>query len=189
MLMLYVSMLDREDDRRDFERIYHRYHDDIFRRVYRILQNTEEAKDAVQETWIRVLKSMEVLRGKDEAVVRTYIMTIARNQSITVLRKKKRERELFEDFAAIESIEDSDLYEACEDEGIERVKACIDMLGDAQRDVIIMYYLYHRSLKQIAELFGISQAVAESRWNHGRVRLMELLKRRGVYVERKDGEK
>lgn len=186
MLMLYLSMLDAESDKQDFERIYDRYHDDILRRAYRILRNTEDAKDAMQETWIRVLKSLDVLRGKEEAVVKTYIMTIARNQSISILRRKNKEKELFEDMESLERISDADLFEACESEGISRVTACIDLLGDAQRDVIIMYYLYHRSLKEIAKLFNISETVAESRWNHGRVRLMNLLKRRGVYVEREN---
>lgn len=186
MLILYLSMLDSVNDKQDFERIYDKYHDDILRRIYQILRNREDAKDAMQETWIRVLKSMDVLRGKEEAVIRTYIMTIARNQSISILRKQKKEKELFEDTESLERISDTDLFEACESEGISRVTACIDMLGDAQRDVIIMYYLYHRSLKEIARLFGISETVAESRWNHGRVRLMNLLKRRGVYVEREN---
>ena len=96
MLMLYLSMLGAEDDKRDFERIYEKYREDIFRRVYNILRNEEDAKDTMQETWIRVMKSMNVLRGKEEPIVRTYIMTIARNQSISVLRKRKKEKELFE---------------------------------------------------------------------------------------------
>lgn len=182
MLMLYLSMLEAESDKPDFKQIYHKYHDDIFRRAYRILRNAEDAEDAMQETWIRVLKSMDALRGKDEAVVRAYILTIARNQSISLLRKRNKERELFESTSFTEQISDADLFEACESEGISRVKACIDMLGEAQRDVITMYYLYHRSLKEIAKLFNISETVAESRWNHGRVRLMYLLKRRGIYA-------
>jgi RNA polymerase sigma-70 factor (ECF subfamily) len=182
MLVLYLSMLADENDKQGFNQIYHKYHDDILRRVYNILRNEEDTKDAMQETWIRVLKSMEVLHGKEDAVVRTYIMTIARNQSISILRKKKKEKELFESADALERVSDTDLFEACESEGIARVKACIDMLGDAQRDVIILYYLYDHSLKEIAKLLDISEVVAESRWNHGRVRLINLLKRRGVYA-------
>ncbi len=189
MLMLYLSMLADKNDRQDFERIYHKYHDDILRRIYNILRNEEDAKDTMQETWIRVLKSLDVLRGKEEAVVKTYIMTIARNQSISLLRKKKKEKELFESAESLEQISDTDLFEACESEGITRVRECIELLGDAQRDVIILYYLYNRSLKEVAKLLDISEVVAESRWNHGRVRLMNLLKRRGVYAGKENERK
>ena len=189
MLVLYLSMLENEIDKRDFERIYRAYHDDICRRVYYILRNEEDTKDIMQETWIRVLKSMDVFCGKDEPLTKAYIMTIARNQSLSLLRKRKKENELFEPWESLEPTDDTTLFEACESEGILRVKACMDMLGEAQRDVIIMYYLYHRSIKEIARLFGISEVVAESRWNHGRVRLMQLLERRGIYVRReKEGQ-
>jgi RNA polymerase sigma-70 factor (ECF subfamily) len=181
-------MLETENDKQDFEQIYHKYHDDILRRVYYILRDEEDTKDTMQETWIRVLKSMDVLRNKDEAVIRTYIMMIARNQSISFLRKKKKEAELFTDIEIRELIDDSTLFEACEREDVSRVMTCIDMLSEAQRDVIMMYYLYDRSIKEIAKLFHISEDLAESRWNHGRVRLMNLLKRSGIYAKKEKKE-
>jgi colanic acid/amylovoran biosynthesis protein len=93
---------------------------------------------------------------------------------------------LFSDIESVELIDDADLFELCEIEGVSRVMECINMLSETQKDVIIMYYLYHRSIKEISELFGISEVVAESRWNHGRERLMKLLTRRGVYVKKEN---
>ena len=111
------------------------------------------------------------------------------DKNIEILNAYLKENELFEPWEDLEPIDDTALFDACESEGISRVKTCIDMLGEAQRDVIVMYYLYHRSIKEIAKFFGISEVVAESRWNHGRVRLMQLLERRGIYVRReKDGQ-
>ena len=186
MLVFYLSMLDEEFDKQNFERIYLKYHDDILRRTYNILRNDEDVKDAMQETWVGVLKSMSLFRDKDEGSVRAYIMSIARNQSISLLRKKRKETDCFCDIESVELIDDADLFEICEMEGISAVMECINMLSETQKDVIIMYYLYHRSLKEIAKLFNISEVVAKSRWNHGRVRLMELLKRRGVYVRKEN---
>lgn len=186
MLAFYLTMLDEEVDKRKFEQIYLKYHDDILRRTYNILRNDEDVKDAMQETWFSVLKSMPLFRDKDEGSIRAYIMSIARNQSISVLHKKRKEADLFLDIESIELIDDADLFEICEIEGISRVMECINMLSEAQKEVIIMYYLYHHSIKEIAALFNISEVVAESRWNHGRVRLMNLLIRRGVYVKKEN---
>lgn len=186
MLVFYLSMLDEEVDKRNFERIYLKYHDDILRRTYNILRNDEDVKDAMQETWFSVLKSMSLFRDKDEGSIRAYIMSIARNQSISILRKKRKEADLFSDIESVELIDDADLFEICEIEGVSRVMECINMLSETQKDVIIMYYLYHRSIKEIAELFSISEVVAESRWNHGRERLTKLLTRRGVYVKKEN---
>ena len=189
MLTVHLSVPDEEAEKQTFEQIYLQYHDDILRRTYRLLGNAEDTKDAMQETWLGVLKSMPLLCGKDRDFIRAYIMSIARNQSIAVLRKRKKDAALFCEAEVLEFVDDGDLFEACESEGISRVMECVNMLSDLQRDVIIMYYLYHRSLREIAELLCIPESVAESRWNHGRARLMTLLKRRGIYEKgQNDGE-
>ena len=186
MLVLYLSMLDEEVDKQNFERIYLKYHEDILRRTYNILRNDEEVKDAMQETWFSVMKSMPLFRDKDEGAIRAYIMSIAKNQSISILRKKRKEADLFSDIESIELIDDTDLFDMCEIEGVSRVMECINMLSETQKDIIIMYYLYHRPLKEIAKLFNISEVVAKSRWNHGRERLMKLLMERGIYVKKEN---
>ena len=182
MLVFYLSMLDEDADRQNFERIYVKYHDDILRRTYGILKNNEDVKDVMQDTWLSVLKSMPLFRDKDEGAIKAYIMSIARNQSISILRKKRKEEELFLDMESSELIDDTDLFEMCEIEGVARVMECIDMLSKTQKDVIILYYLYHHSIKEIAELFHISEVVAKSRWSHGRERLMKLLKKKEVVI-------
>jgi RNA polymerase sigma-70 factor (ECF subfamily) len=186
MLVFYLSMLDEEVDKRNFEQIYLKYHEDILRRTYNILRNDEDVKDAMQEIWFSVLKSMPLFRDKDEGSIRAYIMSIARNQSISILRKKRKEVDLFRDIESMELIDDEDLFEICEIEGVSRVMECVNMLSATQKDIIIMYYLYHRSLKEIAKLFNISEVVAKSRWNHGRERLMKLLMERGIYVKKEN---
>lgn len=187
MLPLYLSYPDEELDKQDFEKIYRKYHDDIYRRSYHMLRDVEDVNEAMQETWMGVLQKLPVLRGRDEVFVKSYVMSIARNQSIAVLRRKKKDSVVFSDTELVESeklVDDEDLFAVCEEEGISRVLECINMLSNSQREVIMMYYLHHRSIKEIAVLFNISESVAESRWNHGRERLKELLIRRGIYVKK-----
>ena len=187
MLPLYLSYPDEELDKQDFEKIYRKYHDDIYRRSYHMLRDVEDVNEAMQETWMGVLQKLPVLRGRDEVFVKSYVMSIARNQSIAVLRRKKKDSVVLSDTELVESeklVDDEDLFAVCEEEGISRVLECINMLSNSQREVIMMYYLHHRSIKEIAALFNISESVAESRWNHGRERLKELLIRRGIYVKK-----
>ena len=187
MLPLYLSYPDEELDKQDFEKIYRKYHDDIYRRSYHMLRDVEDVNEAMQETWMGVLQKLPVLRGRDEVFVKSYVMSIARNQSIAVLRRKKKDSVVLSDTELVESeklVDDEDLFAVCEEEGISRVLECINMLSNSQREVIMMYYLHHRSIKEIAALFNISESVAESRWNHGRERLRELLIRRGIYVKK-----
>ena len=184
MLAFYLSTLDDKIDKLNFEQIYMKFHDDILKRIYNILKNEEDTKDVMQNTWMSVLKNISLFRNQDERAIRAYIMVIARNQSLSAIRKKRKEADLFIDMESIESVSDRDLFDICEIEGISRVTNCINMLGDAQKEVIILYYLYHRSFKEIAKLLNVSETLVRSRWSHGRERLMTLLTERGVYAEK-----
>ena len=167
MLAFYLSVLDEKVDKLNFEQICRKYDADVYRRIKSILRDEEDTREAMQETWLGVLQRMSVLRGKDEDSIKAYIMSIARNQGIAVLRKKQKESVLFSDIESEELIDDEDLFAICEDEGISRVMECINMLSESQREVITMHYLYHHSLKEIAELFGIPESIVESRWKNG----------------------
>ena len=74
-----------------FEKLYRQFHADIYQRIYYILQNSEDVEDAMQETWLCVIKHIHKFHGKEDYLNRAYIMKIARNQAISVLRKKRKE--------------------------------------------------------------------------------------------------
>lgn len=188
MLAFYLSTLDEKIDKMDFEQIYLNFHDDVLKRIQNILKNEEDIKDVVQLTWLTVLKNMSLFQNKDEQSIKAYIIAIARNQSISIIRKRRKEADLFHQIESetAEQISDEDFFDMCEAEGISRVVECINMLGYAQKEVIILYYLYHHSLKDIANILNISEVVAKSRWSHGRNRLMKLLIERGIYVKKED---
>lgn len=180
MLMFYLSMIDEEVDRLNFERIYHKYHDDIFRRTLYILKNQEDAQDAMQETWIGVLKCIKKLRDKDDASIRAYIMKIARNQSVSILRTKRKEEVLMCDIDLADMADDRELFRLCDDQDVSGILACIEQLSDTYSDVLKFYYFYKHSLKEISKLFNISEDTAWTRLRRGKKMLIELLKERGL---------
>lgn len=49
-----------------FQRLYEKYHQDIFQFLYYLVKDREQAEDLVHEVYIKVLKSYRAL--KDEAV-------------------------------------------------------------------------------------------------------------------------
>ena len=148
MLAFYLSTLDEKIDKMDFEQIYLKFHDDVLKRIQNILKNEEDIKDVVQLTWLTVLKNMSLFQNKDEQSIKAYIIAIARNQSISIIRKRRKEADLFHQIESetAEQISDEDFFDMCEAEGISRVVECINMLGYAQKEVIILYYLYHHSI-------------------------------------------
>lgn len=180
MLLFYLTMLDEDIDKLNFERIYRKYHLDIYKRIRNILPNEEDAKDAMQDTWVKVIDHIEKFREKEDDSTKAYIMRIARNQSISILRMKQKEAKTLCDIDEVEIADDEELFAACESNGVSVVLECFKMLTEIQRDVLNLYYIHHHSLKEIAKLMNLSEVTVAGRWARGRARLIELLEQRGL---------
>lgn len=179
MLSFYLSIIEDESDKRFFERIYTQYSDDIFRRVYYILRNREDAEDAVQDTWQKIYVHLAKLREMNENVLRAYIMSIAKNHAITIFRKRKKEEELMCDADIVDvadNLSEGDFLASFDGTDREFIVDCIEKLGEKYGDVLVYYYLHGHSIKEIAKLMNISANTVGSRLARARTKLYELLK-------------
>ena len=76
----------------DFTQIYEQYKEKVFRICLGYTNNTEEAKDILQETFITVWQHLESFRN--EANVGTWIYRIATNKCLRSLENTKRRSKL-----------------------------------------------------------------------------------------------
>jgi RNA polymerase sigma factor (sigma-70 family) len=76
-----------------FKWLVEQYKNNIYNTVLNILQNTAEAEDATQETFIQVYQSIHSF--KQEASLKTWIYTIAVRKALEKLRKKKTKEKLY----------------------------------------------------------------------------------------------
>ncbi|MBQ9747330.1 MAG: sigma-70 family RNA polymerase sigma factor [Clostridia bacterium] len=179
--MLCFSVDETETERACLARLYDRYHRDIYKRILNILGNEEDTKDVMQETWTAVALHVGKFLGREDESVRAYLLRVARNQAITFLRARKRERTMTCTLEDVEISDDGALMAICESGGVSEVLMCFEMLNEAQRDVLNLYYLHRHSLREIAVLLGLSEQAVASRFTRGRKKLIELLKRRGYH--------
>lgn len=54
MLFCCLSIIEDENDRSHFEKLYKKYEKDVSRRIHRLLGNHEDAEDAMQNTWLAI---------------------------------------------------------------------------------------------------------------------------------------
>lgn len=181
MLMFYLAAIEEDSDKALFERIYLKISDDIFRRVYGILKNMDDTEDAVQDTWYKVCTHMDVLRGKDERVIRAYIMSIAKNQALSVLRTRKREAGYISDVEPETVSDGKDLFDICQKLDENDILECMKELGQTYCDVLAYYYLHGHTLKEIARIMGMKESTVGSRLTRGKEKLVSLLERRGMH--------
>lgn len=185
MLILYLSVIDIESDKLDFEKFYRLYKDDVFGYALSLLKNREDAEDASQNTWLWLAKNLKIFRSRDENSIRIYLMRVVKSRAIDIYRKNKREEKMLakeDENAYTESGEHDDalLCEICGNEELTVIITCIKALDEKYRDVLNLYYLNHNTTGEIAKILNIKESTARQRLARGRKLLIGYLKERGI---------
>jgi len=125
-----------------------------------ILHNEEDAKDAAQEVFLKLLKVQDRLW---DSYPSSLLYTMATNECLNRLKAKKREMKYTEAFKPI-AAQDSLFREADSARSYEHVIAKLDInmiLDDESektRSILYMYYEDEMPLKDIAKSMGMSTA-------------------------------
>ena len=180
-MLFYLSLIDGKSDQTEFERIYRQYEKTVFKKILHILRNQHDTEDVMQEVWIKVAKNISVLRDKNDAVIFSYIMTIANNQAMTFFRKQNHAELLLTEEEIDELTYDEALFAACDRAELEEITACFAELPNIYRDVLSLHIFYQHTTEQIAKLLDLNASTVGSRLSRGRKKLIKLLERRGIH--------
>ena len=140
-----------------------------------LLRNEEDAKDVVQEAYLRAFKSFGGFHGSNG---RAWLLTIVRNTSYTLL-KKNRAADLTTTFdeeihaASDESASPAIIVEHAED--AELVTKAIDELPAEFREILVLRHQEGLSYKEIADIAQIPPGTVMSRLARARAKLREYL--------------
>ncbi len=142
--------------------------------------------DVAQETYIRAYKSLVKNKFKEEAKLSSWLYVIAKNESLRMNKKLKREEERREKYAErrVKSYTKEFFYnvddEMSRNESIQKLKNAIVELPDKYKDVFSLYVKGYNE-KQIAESLSISRGTVKSRTHRGKEMLSNILKKGGEY--------
>jgi RNA polymerase sigma-70 factor (ECF subfamily) len=157
----------------------------VYRICYSVLRHPEDAEDAVQETFLRVLRHRK--RLEEVLDQRSWIARIAWRMALD--RKKRRPQAALEDVAgALAQLRSSAL--GAEElmisaESLRLLEVLLDKLPSPLRDVVILSTVEEMSPRDIAQVLGIPEATVRSR--HFRARQMLRLRLRAL-LEGKHGK-
>jgi len=123
------------------------YFMDVYRVCWRVLGRPQDAEDATQETFLSVFRSKEKLAAADSA--RAWILTIARNTSISMLRSRRPAAPLVPELTP-----SGPLGEPVDRERLDQALAG---LSEEDRLLIEMRFLEGKSAAEMAEASGRSR--------------------------------
>jgi len=158
-----------DGDRRAFEAIYKRYHQEIYRFCLSILGRPEDAQDALQNTMVKALRA---LPGEQRQIkLKPWLYRVAHNESIDLLRRRREGAELdsAQASAGAEIAETVALRER-----LGRLLVDLGELPERQRSALLMRELGGLDYEQIGAAFESSPAVARQTVYEARLGLREL---------------
>jgi RNA polymerase sigma-70 factor, ECF subfamily len=166
----------RRGDRGAFDELVRATTADTYALAYRLTGNEDDARDVVQEAYLRAFRGLRRFRG--DAQFATWMYRITANCASTLLARRTRNRtELLSDDAAVIDVRPEHDPQQRVSAAEERawLSAAVAELPWRLRQVIVLRDIYDLPHRSIADELGISEAAAKVRLHRARRRLREVL--------------
>lgn len=176
----------RSKDQQALAEIYSQSCSAVYRVIRVLVKDEDTVNDLVQDTYVKAFSRLDQLQ--DEAKLVPWLKMIANNTAKDWLKKCKPvyfnelagESDDTDDLSFEENIEDENIdlnpEMAMDRREVSRlVMEILDQLPEDQRMVIGMFYYEEMSVKDIAEVLGVSDNTVKSRLNYGRKKIKELV--------------
>ncbi|WP_082233126.1 RNA polymerase sigma factor [Halobacillus massiliensis] len=178
-LELYERIGDK--DKAALELLYERYEKLLYSFAYRLLKDQQGAEEVMQDVFVKLWKGKGAGRYVSErGKFSSWLLTITRNASIDVIRKKKVQEVEWDNRDSLNEKMPGVEEEIQDKEERDQLRKAIDTLPDEQQRMICLFYFQGLSQREIAEKCNIPLGTVK-----GRVRLA--LKKLREHLEEKGG--
>ncbi len=175
----YAELLQRclGGDKEALREIIQRYEVMVYNLSYQMLHHEEDAKDAAQESFLKLFQSLPYFRG--ECSLKTWLYRIVSSECIARSRRRRRRREREAPLEQLREIPDSgpSVLEQMEKQETHRlVHRAVDGLPEKYRIIIVLYYFQDLSYEQIADILLLPMGTVKVRLFRARKMLEKKLK-------------
>lgn len=179
-MQMPLRLIEEPEDQLRFDRIYHSYYKQMLVVACRVLNNMEDAEDAVQDALLRIARNISSVHNRESWAVRGYVLTITKNSALKILEKNRRRAP---------SGRYPDPVPPREEEVFDRVVNALDYelllravrhLDPIYRQVMILVYLQKQTPKEAADILGRKEDTVRKQLNRGRKLLLELCNKEGL---------
>jgi len=160
-----------------YELVMRRHNRLLFRLARGIVRDDDEARDVVQEAYLRAYRKLDQFRGPDG--FKSWLAQITLNEARARVRKPLLlvdGEDAIVDLHALHS--DEPEFEAMSHESQRIIESAIDDLPDDFRVVFVLRGVEQLSVAESAQLLGIKEATVKTRYHRARTLLRRALNRR-----------
>lgn len=173
-----------DGDEADFAKLIRIFRRKVYSVGFKLLGNHLDADEVVQETFVRVHRKREELRNV--TYFSTFLMRVATNYSIDLLRKRKRHSGIEDDTTSLPGVVQLELARQvttpCEEFDNKRlmaeIRAALDQLPPRQRITAILHDVEGYGKAEVARILECPEATVRSNLHIARTKLKKILKDR-----------
>src|SRR5215813_2236816 len=164
-------------DREAMRLLFCRFKTPVYRFARRLVANDVAAEDIVSEVFLDVWRNAGAFKGRSS--VSTWLLAIARNKAMTLLRH--RTVEPLDEDAGNKVEDESDGPETvCQKEQVRSImQASLKRLAPVHREIIDLVYYHDRSILEVAHILNIPSSTVKTRMFYARSRLAQVLAETG----------
>lgn len=173
-------------DMNSLELLINRYRKQVYTYIFLLVKNQHLAEDIFQDTFIKVIKSLDGGKYQDNGKFLAWVLRIAHNLVIDHYRKERQLNATSrEDFGL--DILNSNKYavQPTESRMIDRqirkdIRNLIDSLPEEQKEVLILRQYCELSFKEIADHTNVSINTALGRMRYALINLRRMVKEKNL---------
>lgn len=141
------------------------YQERLYWHIRRMVFEHEDANDVIQNTFIKVYKSIHKFEGKSKLY--TWLYRIATNEAITFLNKKKKKSTASldnEEYNLGNQLKADEYFDG--DEIQRKLYEALDQLPEKQKAVFNLRYFEEMSYAEMSEILGTSVGGLKASYHH-----------------------
>lgn len=157
-----------------FREAYDRYAKQLYNTAFRIVGQTEDAEDVLQESFLEAFKHLPSFEGR--ATMGTWLHRIVVNRSVNLLKARRMiltdtEPDITVDPAPIEEEADLTLQ-------VEQIRRAMMALPTGYRTVLSLHLFEGYDHEEIASILGIAPVTARSQYHRARNALLNIIRKK-----------
>jgi RNA polymerase sigma factor (sigma-70 family) len=169
-----------------FEVLAKRYKSKLFNYILMLVKDRQLAEDLLQDTLIKVIRSLKTNRYKDDNKFSSWLMRIAHNLVIDYFRKQKQLKTISNDnyesdlFNTTKLAEDTIEEKMIEEQINKELHNLIGELPDDQQQIVYLRHFEGLSFKEIADMTDVSINTALGRMRYALINMRRLMEKNNM---------
>jgi len=154
--MKFIDILKSNKSKKHFEEQISIIYRDLYKFIYSIIKNQDLTEDILQQTLMKAYEKFNTI--KDVTKFKSWIFAIAKNESLTWIRKYNREIPSENTYLELLGGYSEDIPEQLliKHEIKEQVKESIKMLNPVDQEIIYLRYYYDLNFNEIALILNLN---------------------------------